>query len=237
MVRVTNVEQVFVELSDTLVTDFEVVDFLHTLAVRCVEILRVSEAGIILADPHGRLRVAASSSEAVRVLELFELQNDEGPCLDCYRTGDAIVNTDLVVAGDRWPRFTSESTAAGFRSVHALPMRLRDQVIGALNLFHSEAGSLGEEQLVLGQAFADVATIGLLQARAIRSREIIAEQLQATLNSRIVLEQAKGVVAALGNVAMDVAFEILLSRASASGRSLDEVAREAIDDRTGIISR
>jgi transcriptional regulator with GAF, ATPase, and Fis domain len=234
MSRNLDVGPVFVELADTLVTDFDVVEFLHTLARRCVELLEVNAAGLILADQRGKLRVAASSSEAVRLLELFELQNDEGPCLDCYRTGNAIINTDAASAASRWPRFTAESQAAGFHSVHALPLRLRLDVIGALNLFRSAPGLLGTEEIELGQALADIATIGLLQARAIREREILAEQLQAALNSRIVIEQAKGVLAAAGNLAMDEAFELMRGHARRSGRRLHEVARGVIEGATNI---
>ena len=142
MARETLLAKTLVELADTLVADFDVVDLLTRLADRCVDVLDVGAAGLMLAAPDGGLRVMASSSEAMRVLELFELQAEEGPCLDCYRTGQPVVNQDLEAANGRWPRFAAEALAAGFRSVHALPMRLRGTVIGALNLFHIERGEM-----------------------------------------------------------------------------------------------
>jgi GAF domain-containing protein len=146
-----------VELADTLVADFDVVELLTRLADRCVDVLGVDAAGLMLAGPDGDLRVMASSSEAMRVLELFELQSKEGPCLDCYRSGQPVVNQDLAVVNPRWPRFALEAYGAGFRSVHALPMRLRATVIGALNLFHVEPGEMREGDVDAAQALADVA--------------------------------------------------------------------------------
>ena len=155
-----------VELADTLVADFDVVELLTLLADRCVDVLDVAAAGLMLAAPDGDLRVMASSSEAMRVLELFELQAQEGPCLDCYRTGEPVVNQDLAAVDGRWPRFAAEALAAGFRSVHALPMRLRGTIIGALNLFHVEPGDMRRADVDAAQALADVATIAILQHRA-----------------------------------------------------------------------
>jgi len=152
-----------VELADSLVDDFDVVDLLSLLADRCVELLDVSAAGVMLVAPEGELRVVASSSQAMRVLELFELQSDEGPCLDCYSSGEAVLNEDLTTVGGRWPRFAPVAVEAGFRAAHALPMRLRGSVIGALNLFSSDEGVLADEEVVAGQALAAVATIAILQ--------------------------------------------------------------------------
>jgi transcriptional regulator with GAF, ATPase, and Fis domain len=184
-----------VELADTLVADFDVIDFLHTLATRSVELLDTSAAGIMLADHHGRLQVVASSTEEARLLELYELQNNEGPCLDCYRTGQPVVRAGLPAMHAAWPAFTPRLQQLGFHSAQALPMRLRSETIGALNLFRTEPGPLSPADLGIGQAMADVATVGLLQERAIAARELLATQLQAALTSRGVLEQAKGMLA------------------------------------------
>ena len=192
MARQTLFVRTLVELADTLVADFDVVELLTRLADRCVDVLDVGAAGLMLAGPDGDLRVMASSSEAMRVLELFELQAKEGPCLDCYRSGKPVVNQDLATVNGRWPRFAPEALAAGFRSVHALPMRLRGTVIGALNLFHVEAGEMQSADVEAAQALADVATIAILQHRATLEAQVVNQQLQNALNSRIVIEQAKG---------------------------------------------
>jgi GAF domain-containing protein len=171
-----------------------VIDFLHVLTGRCVELLGVSAAGLLLTDQEGALQVVAASSERTRLLELFQIQTDQGPCLDCFRTGQPVSVADVPAAG-RWPRFTAAAAEVGFAAVHALPMRLRDEIIGALNLLASSRDTWGRERLRVGQALADVATIGLLQQRAIHRRDILAEQLQTALNSRVLIEQAKGVLA------------------------------------------
>jgi GAF domain-containing protein len=219
----------FVDLADTLVDDYDVLDFLHSLATHCIALLDVDEAGLMLADGSGRLVVAASSTEQVRLLELFEVQNDEGPCFDCFATGEPVMVDDL--AADRppkWPRFEAEATAAGFRSVVALPLRLRSETIGALNLFRAVPGPLVEEDRSLAQALADVATIGILQERGSSRREVLARQLQEALSSRIVIEQAKGVLAERAGVHVDAAFELLRGYARSHGLQLSEVARQVV---------
>src|SRR5687767_14765745 len=188
MTREAKLARTLVELADTLVDDFDVVELLTRLADRCVEVLDVEAAGIMLAAPDGALRVMASSSEAMRVLELFEIQAQEGPCLDSHRTGLPVVNQDLAAVNGRWPRFAAEALAAGFQSVHALPMRLRGSVMGALNLFRVDSGKMGDADLEVAQAFADVSTIAILQHRAASEAQVINEQLSRALNSRIVIE-------------------------------------------------
>ncbi|MCA1677194.1 MAG: GAF and ANTAR domain-containing protein, partial [Actinobacteria bacterium] len=199
----------FVELADTLIDDFDVIDFLHLLVDRCVALLDVDAAGLLLANQHGQLQLIATSNEQVRLLELFQLQNEQGPCLDAFATGTRITHTDLTTAGGRWPRFTEAAIDAGFVAVDALPMRLRSEVIGALNLFRSTPGPLSDTALQTAQALVAVATIGLLQERSIRHQEILTEQLQAALNSRVVIEQAKGLVAERLGVDMQGAFAAL----------------------------
>jgi transcriptional regulator with GAF, ATPase, and Fis domain len=221
--------EAFVELADTLVDDFDVMDFLHQVTVRCAQLLGVSAAGVMLTDQRGALRVVAASTEKTRLLELLQLQTDQGPCPECFHTGQPIAVADLTTATDRWPRFVAEARQSGFASVHALPMRLRTDVIGALNLFDTQPGALDQDTIRLGQALADVATIGLLQARAIRHRETLAEQLQTALNSRVLIEQAKGVISERRHLDMDQSFSLLRGTARTSNRRLSELARAVVD--------
>jgi transcriptional regulator with GAF, ATPase, and Fis domain len=221
--------EAFVELADTLVDDFDVVDFLHQVTVRCAQVLGVSAAGVLLTDQRGALRVVAASTEQTRLLELLQLQTDQGPCPESFHTGRPVSVADVSAEAGRWPRFAEEARRFGIASVHALPMRLRTEVIGTLNLFGARPGALDEGTLRLGQALADVATIGLLQARSIRVRESLAEQLQTALNSRIVIEQAKGVVAERRNLDMDQSFALLRDTARSSNRRLSELARAVVD--------
>lgn len=218
-----------VELADTLVDDFDVVELLVRLVDRCVDVLGVDAAGLMLLAPEGDLRLAASSSEAMRVVELFELQSHEGPCLDCYRTGQPVVNQDLTTVNGHWPNFGPVALEAGFRSVHALPMRLRGQVIGAVNLFRTGEGAMNEVDILAGQALADMATIGILQHRAVDESRVLNEQLSFALNSRVVIEQAKGVLNVLAGVDMEQAFARLRNHARNHNLQLVDVAQQVID--------
>lgn len=222
------VADVFVEMADTLIDDFDVMDFLHVLTERSVTLVGVSAAGLLLANEQDTLQVVAASSERTRLLELFQLQTDEGPCVDCFHSGQSISVPDLR-AGDLWPRFSAAAAAAGFAAVHALPMRLRDQTIGALNFFSPDPGPIDPAQLRLGQALADVATIGLLQQRAIQRRDALTEQLQTALNSRILIEQAKGVLAERLQVGVEEAFVLLRRTARSNNRRLTEFAQAIVD--------
>jgi len=219
----------FVDLADTMVADFDIIDFLHLLADRSVQLLEVSAAGVVLADPRGQLRLVAASSEAARLLELFQLQDDEGPCLDAIRTGQPVIEPDMDRARQRWPRFAPAALEAGFAAVHAIPMRLREQVIGGLNLFREQPGAFDPADVRVGQALADTATIGLLHERNLRSSEVLSEQLQAALNSRVVIEQAKGKLAERLGVDMDTAFTILRHYARAQNLLLSDLAQAFID--------
>ncbi|MEU4771697.1 GAF and ANTAR domain-containing protein [Micromonospora sp. NPDC023644] len=219
---------VFVELADTLVEEFDVLEFLHALTERCVQLLGVSAAGLLLTDQRDTLQVVAASSERTRLLELFQLQTDQGPSVDCFRTGRAVSVVDLCTAG-RWPRFTAAAAEVGFAAVHALPMRLRSEVIGALNLFDTHPGALDDGRLRLGQALADVATIGLLQHRAIHRRDILAEQLQTALRSRVLIEQAKGILAERLGLDVGEAFSLLRDSARSRNRPLSDLARAIVD--------
>jgi transcriptional regulator with GAF, ATPase, and Fis domain len=221
--------EAFVELADTLVDDFDVMDFLHRVTVRCAQVLGVSAAGVLLTDQRGNLRVVAASTEQTRLLELLQVQTDQGPCPECFHTGRPIAVADLATATSRWPRFAVQARRVGFASVHALPMRLRTDVIGALNLFGTQPGALDPDTVRLGQALADVATIGLLQARAIHQRETLAEQLQTALNSRVIIEQAKGVLAERRDLDMDQSFTLLRNTARTSNRRLSDLARAVVN--------
>ena len=219
----------FVELTDTLVAGFDVIDFLHVLTDRSVQLLDVSAAGLLLADPRGELRVVAASSEAARLLELFQIQNDEGPCLECFRSGRPVQAADLAAVAQRWPRFAPAAREAGFAAVQALPMRLRDQVIGALNLFRARPGAFDPADIRVGQALADVATISLLHERNMRHSDTLNEQLQTALNSRVIIEQAKGKLAERLGLDMDQAFNLLRDHARTSNRRLSDLAQAFVD--------
>jgi GAF domain-containing protein len=219
----------FVELTDTMVADFDIIDFLHVLTSRSAELLDVSAAGLLLADPRGELRVVAASTEAARLLELFQLQGDQGPCLDCFRSGQPVASADLS-ADQRWPLFAAAAGQAGFCAVQAVPMRLRDQVIGALNLFRATAGPFDAEAVHVGQALADVATISLLHERSMRRTDTLNEQLQTALNSRVIIEQAKGKLAERLGIDVDQAFALLRDQARSRNQRLSELARAFVDD-------
>jgi transcriptional regulator with GAF, ATPase, and Fis domain len=221
--------QTFVELTDTMVAGFDVIDFLHVLTDRSAQLLDASAAGLLLADPRGELRVVAASSEAARLLELFQIQNDQGPCLDCFRAGRPVDSGDLAAAAHRWPRFAPAAQQAGFTAVQALPMRLREQVIGALNLFRAAPGPFPPADMRIGQALADVATISLLHERSMRHSDTLNEQLQTALNSRVIIEQAKGKLAERLHLDMDQAFNLLRDYARARNLRLSEVAQAFID--------
>src|SRR6478672_10496999 len=220
--------ETFVELTDTMVADFDVIDFLHVLTSRSVELLNASAAGLLLADPRGELRVVAASSEAARLLELFQLQSDQGPCLDCFRSGRPVAAASLG-ADRRWPRFAAAAGQAGFSAVQALPMRLRDQVIGALNLFRDTPGAFDPASVRIGQALADVATIGLLHERSMRRSDTLNEQLQTALNSRVIIEQAKGKLAERLGIDVSQAFTILRDQARNRNQRLSDLARAFVD--------
>jgi GAF domain-containing protein len=228
MARETMLARALVELADTLVSDFDMTELLLVLTHRCVDVLDVAAAGIVLASPAGDLRVMASSSEEMRLLELYELQAQEGPCLDCYNTGEPVLNADL---GDdpRWPRFAPRAMAAGFRSVHALPMRLRGAILGALNMFHVDVGEMRPGDVAAAQALADVATIAILQHRAALEAKLLNEQLTEALNTRIVIEQAKGMIAQHRGVDMEAAFTALRDHARTHNLRLADVARGVTD--------
>ena len=224
MFREQRLSQAFVELADTLVDDFDVVDFMTLLTERCVDLLGATDGGLMLVDPLGDLRVVASSSEQMRTLELLELQSSEGPCLDAFRTANAVGADDLDDVMLRWPTFGAHVGLAGYRSIYAVPMRLRASVIGALNLFNTVQAPWDDEDLDIAQALADVATIGLLHNRAMHDSVLLSTQLQTALNSRVTIEQAKGLLAARLDISTDEAFERLRSYTRSHNLLLADVA-------------
>lgn len=228
--RERDLNAAFVGLTDTLVQDFDVTDLMYRLAATCVEILGGDEAGILLVDGRERLRVMGSSSEQLRLLELFEVQNEEGPCLDAYHDGLAVHDDDLVVEG-LWPRFRVRAVDSGFRSVDAVPMRLRDTVIGALNVFCYAEGGLDERDRAAAQALADVATIALMQERAVTESQTVAEHLRRALDGQVVVEQAKGMLAERMGLSVGDAFEVMRGFARSHNRRVVEVASAVIEGR------
>lgn len=215
-----------VELADSLVADFDIVDLLTLLSDRCVEALDVTAAGVMIATPAGQLQVIASSSDAMRDLELFQLQSDQGPCVDAYRSGQPVINQDLHANTGRWPRFTPHAIAAGFRSTHSLPMHLRDQTIGALNMFRADNGTLGPDDVTAAQALADIATIAIIQHQATTSAQVLNDRLSHALDSRIVIEQAKGKISEAAHLDMDQAFQRLRHHARNHNLRLTDLARD-----------
>ena len=228
---------IFVEAADTLVDDFDLLEFLHMLTQRATSLVGAAATGLLMADPRGRLEFMAASDENAKLLELFQLQNEEGPCLEAFTSGHPIINVDLAAATARWPRFAPRATSAGFQSVHAFPMRVRQQVIGALNVFgDTRGGDFTDSDVPIMQALTDVAAIGLLQERMIREGEVLTEQLQGALNSRIAIEQAKGAVAQAAGVTVDDAFTAIRRYARNHNRKLTDLAH-AITTEPGLAAR
>jgi GAF domain-containing protein len=229
MARESLLTRTLVQLADILLDDFDIAELLTMLAERCVEILDVSAAGVMLATAEGALRVVASSSEAMRLLEVFELQASEGPCVDCFRTRQSVLNQHLGNSDDHWPRFGPVALDAGFHSVHALPMRLRGNAVGALNLFRCDRGDLDDADIVAGQALADAATITILQHRAVLERQLLNSQLSHALESRVVIEQAKGVLCERAGLTMEEAFTRMRQHARSHNLTLASVAAGVVD--------
>jgi GAF domain-containing protein len=219
----------FVTLADTLTDDYDVIDLLDRLIETCTQLLAADTAGIMLADGRGALWVMAYTTEAIRCLELLQIQAQEGPCLDCVHTGQAVSASDLTQSLDRWPQFAPRALQEGCCAVHAVPMRLRTQIIGGLNLFSTQPGPLPPEDLRVGQALADVATIGILHERALRRSETLAEQLQTALNNRVIIEQALGVLAERTGLNIPDVFSQLRAHARRNRMRLSDLARGIVE--------
>lgn len=221
--------ETFVELADTLVAGYDIVDLLYRLVTRCAETLDAADAGILLPNKDGRLEVVASTSERSHLISLLQLNADEGPCVDAFREGQLVTVDDIAATYARWPHFAVAAAALGYQSMHAIPLRLRSDTVGSLNLFSDKSGPLRAEDAVAAQALADIATIGILHARALRESDLIRSQLQHALDSRVIVEQAKGVLSYKARVDMDEAFRMLRESARNSGRLLSDVARDIVD--------
>jgi GAF domain-containing protein len=219
----------FAKLADTLVDEYDVVELLQLLVDSCRELLDVTEAGILLADTQGVLEVVASTSESSRLVEAMQLSAEDGPCVESYRTGTVVTVVDIAAVPGRWARFRDSALAQGFRSAYAIPMRLRETTIGTVNLLRDRSGEMDERDLVAARAFADVATIGILHQRSITDSVELTHQLQAALSSRVVIEQAKGVIAHTKGVPIDEAFDLIRSYARANRLGLSEVAARLVD--------
>ena len=230
MIAIEKLAAVFVEVADTLVVDFDIVDFLQMVTTRSADMTRAEAAGLVLANERNQLQFMAASQESVKLLELFQLQAEEGPCLDCFRYGAAVAHADLARATERWPRFAPEAVRAGYHAVHAFPLRHRNKVIGALNLFSTSEGRIDANDGKVIQALADVATIGLLQQRAIAHGELLTEQLQVALRSRVAIEQAKGALARMRGVSVDEAFTLLRTHARQNHLKLTDLALTVIHE-------
>src|SRR5918994_798369 len=233
MIGIERLADVFVGVADTLVADFDVIDFLHTVAGHATEMSGAAAAGLMLSDLDGGLHYMGASDESTRLLELFQIQHEEGPCLDCYRTGQPVTEADLTSARSRWPAFSERAIASGVTSVHAFPMRLREHVIGALNVFGTEPRSLEPEEARVVQALADLATIAIIQERLIRQAELLTEQLQFALNSRVVIEQAKGAIARSLGVSVEEAFDLLRGHARRERMGLTDLALRVVQSPEG----
>lgn len=231
MNREQQLTEVFVKVADSLIDDFDLIDFLQQLSERCMELLEVAAVGILLADQHDHLQVLAASDEHTRVLELFALQHDQGPCVDSYRSG--IPRTDINLHDPRttaaWPRFADAARETGFVSTNAIPMRLRGRVIGVLGLFQTDPTPLSAEDVTLAQALADLATIAVLQQRTLAHSELERGQLQFALTSRIVLEQVKGLLAERWHLSVDEAFAAFRTYARSHHHQLGRLARQIAD--------
>ncbi|MGO4650855.1 GAF and ANTAR domain-containing protein [Arthrobacter sp. 2RAF22] len=227
--RAERVSAAFVKITNTLVADYDVLDLLHALVEASVDLLDAAAAGLLLADPHGELQVLASTSERSQLVEILQLQAGSGPCVECYRTGTPVVVEDIASLTGQWDEFRAAALSQGFRSVHAVPMRVQGRTIGAMGLFGERSGALTPEDVAIGQALADVATIGILQERTIRESAVVNEQLQRALNSRVLIEQAKGVIANTAGVNMEEAFGRLRSFARANNQNLHDTAARVIN--------
>ena len=226
--REQTLADLFVALADTLVDDFDVVELLDRLVASCVGLFDVAAAGVLLFDAKRHLQLMAASNDRAEHLEVFQIQADQGPCLDCARSRKPVSVVDVRSVSDRWPRFFPAAEIVGFRAVHAVPLRLRQEGLGALGLFHTAPTELSDSRLHTAQALADVATIGILQQQHARHASILTEQLQGALDSRVAIEQAKGILAENSRESMDVAFDQLRHYARDHNLKLSDVALQVV---------
>ena len=227
--REQDIIRAFVDLSNELIQGYDMVDLLSELTANCARLLDVAAAGLLLTDGRGVLHLLAASSESTRHLEVFQLQREQGPCLDCFHSGSAVIVPDLQAESQRWPDFARVAASVGFASVHAIPMRLRESVLGTLGLFGNVSGRLKDEDLSLAQALVHVASVAIVNEKSASDRDIVTAQLQHALRSRIVLEQAKGVLANGGQLEMEDAFQVLRHYARNKGAKLSDIAEQLVN--------
>ena len=228
--RETRVLDAVVSLVDSLLDDFDIVELLTVLTERCADLLDIEAAGLLLADPLQQLRLLAATSEQARELELFQLQADEGPCVECYATGEPVSVADIQGLADRWPRFVPAAVEAGFASVHAVPMRAAGSVLGALGLFGMRSGELNDADLLVAQTLAHIACVAILQERP-PTPSTVMPQLRSALTSRVIVEQAKGFLRGVLDVSVEEAFRLLRGYARARGEHLTDIAHRLMADR------
>lgn len=234
LTREQGILRAFAQLADTLVADYDVVDLLQNLVDLTSRFLGATASGVMLADDHGELDVIASTSEASRLVEVMQLSAYAGPCIESFETGAVVSVADIEQVPDRWQAFRDRALEQGFAAIDAIPLRLRAQTIGTLNLFRDATGDLPEDDLVAAQAFADVATIGILHQRSLAESDAIRQQLQFALNSRIIIEQAKGVVAQTRGVPIDQAFTLIRDYARRNQRGISLVASDIVERRLSL---
>jgi len=227
--RESRIAGAFVKVADTLIDEYDMIELLDTLVGTCVDILDVDAGGLLLADADGDLQVLASTSEQADFVEVMQLNAGQGPCVECFTRGVPVSIADISVPSDEWPEFRDAALAQGFLAVHATPLRLRGNVLGAMNLFSKSVGVLNDQDQAIAQALADVATIGILQERSIRESHVVTAQLHRALESRVIIEQAKGVLAALGNLDMEQSFRLLRDYARSTNLTLHAVALGVTD--------
>ncbi|WP_202563528.1 GAF and ANTAR domain-containing protein [Agreia sp. COWG] len=226
--RETQLAEAFVTLADTLVADYDVVDLVHTLVTACASLVDASAAGLALADRTGRLEVLASTSEESRLVDLMQLRAGQGPCVEAFTSGTVVSVPDVGQVVGSWPTFVRGAEQLGLRSAHCIPMRLRGETLGSLNLFWRTPGVLPESDVAVARGLADIATIGILHQRAVAESDVARRQLQHALDSRVLIEQAKGVISHTHSLDMDAAFALLRDHARVNGRRLQEVADDVV---------
>ena len=231
MTREEQIIATFVELADTMLEDFDIVEFLHRLLERAVELLSCAEAGLLLANAEGALQVMASSSQRSEALELLQSESGRGPCVESYLGSQTVFSEDLEMDRKRWPVFAEAALGSGIGSVHSIPMRVQGETIGTFNLFRSKVGRIGPHDLPLGQGLADISAVAILQERATRERRGIVQQLEHALGSRVLIEQAKGILAERAHASIDAAFLGIRAYSRSHNRRLIEVAGDIVENR------
>jgi GAF domain-containing protein len=235
--RETRLNAAFVKLADTLIDDYDIVDLLHTLVEECTAIFDVQAGGLMLADADGQLQLLASTSEKADLVEIMQLNAGHGPCVECFETGKSVAIPDIANSGNRWPEFRAEALRQGFHSINATPLRLRGQTIGTLNLLSTSVGDMSARDTLAAQALSDVATIGILQERLIKERGIVADQLQRALDSRVLIEQAKGVLSEFASINVDEAFGVMRAYARGHNMRLHDVAEGIVGRIISVVPR